>query len=162
MDGKLGTDTITGGSYRNWLVGGGIFSTPLSITTTAVDTLIGTAGALDVFDLRTSDFTADAYRALNTGSARINNYSVDQDWIVLAGTQGSYSFTPVQTTTGSKKKKVTTTTGYQIISGTEIVASVTAATGTTLTGNAANDLKILYGQTGDPTDTLFGGQQMFF
>jgi hypothetical protein len=162
LDGKLGIDTITGGSYRNWLVGGGIFSTPLSTTTTAVDTLIGTAGALDVFDLRTSDFTADAYSALNTGSARINNYGIDQDWIVLAGTQGSYTFTAVQTTTGSKRNKVTTTTGYQIFSGTELMATVNAASGTTLTGNAANDLKILYGQTGDPTDTLIGGQQMFF
>ena len=162
LDGKLGTDIITGGSYRNWLVGGGIFSTPLITTTTAVDTLIGTAGALDVFDLRTSDFTGDAYSALNTGSARINNYSIDQDWIVLAGTQGSYTFTAVQTTTGSKRNKVTTTTGYQIFSGTELMATVNAASGTTLTGNAANDLQILYGQTGGPTDALFGGQQMFF
>lgn len=162
LDGKLGTDNITGGSYRNWLVGGGIFSTPLSTTTTAVDTLIGTAGALDVFDLRTSDFSTDAYSATNSGSARINNYSIDQDWIVLAGTQGSYSFTAVQTTTGSKRNKVTTTTGYQIFNGTELVATVNAALGTELTGNVTNDLKILYGQKGDPTQTLFGGQQMFF
>lgn len=162
LNGELGTDSITGGSYRNWLVGGGIFSTPLSTATTAVDTLIGNVGAMDVFDLRTADFTSDAYSALNSGSARINNYTLGEDWIVLAGAQGSYSFTAVQTTTGSKRNKVTTTTGYHIFSGTELVATVNAASGSTVTGNAATDLQIHYGQTGDPTETLFNGQQLFF
>lgn len=162
IDGKLGVDTITGGSYRNWLVGGGIFSTPLSTATAAVDTLIGTIGATDVFDLRTSDFTADAYSATNSGSARINNYTKTEDYIVLAGAQGSYTFQAVQTTTGTKRNKVTATTGYQIFSGAELVATVNAASGTTFTGTASSDLQILFGQTGDPTETLFNGQQMFF
>jgi hypothetical protein len=162
IDGQLGADTITGGSYRNWLRGGGIYSSPLSTTTTAVDSLIGTVGATDVFDLRTSDCSSDAYAALNTGSARITNYTVGEDWIVLAGAQGSYTITPQTTKSGKGKNTTTTTTGYQVFSGAELVATITASSGSSLTGNASTDLRILYGQTGSPSQIILGSEALFY
>ncbi|MCT0216791.1 cadherin repeat domain-containing protein [Synechococcus sp. CS-1330] len=161
-DGGLNRDIITGGSYRNWLIGGGIFSESQTQKRIVIDTLIGTKGALDVFDLRTSDFTSDAYSASNTGSALTTNYTKGEDHIVLSKGEESYKINSLSKTIGRGKSKTKVTFGYQVFSGSELVATIAPASGTSFTGSALNDLSILYGQTGDPTETLFNGQPLFF
>ncbi|QPN66537.1 hypothetical protein [Synechococcus sp. CBW1006] len=158
IDGNLNADTITGSSYRNWMIGGGIFASSQERKTKAVDVLTGTQGALDVFDLRTSDFSGDAYSGVNTGSAQINHYTQGEDFIVLSGLQGSYDIVAQTKTSGRGWRRQTITTGYQIFSSKQLVATIAPAAGTTFTGSADTDLSVLYGQSGDPTETLLNGQ----
>ena len=94
--GGLGADVITGGSYRNWLDGGG-----LAAGAKGIDYLTGTsnasAGAIDYFDLRNSTNTAPAYVGQgNLDYARIDKFNATTDKLVLTGQLSDYSFKYVE------------------------------------------------------------------
>ncbi|WP_254966480.1 hypothetical protein [Cyanobium sp. CH-040] len=157
IKGELGTDSITGGTYRNLLQGGGIVA-PGGDATGLVDSLTGTTGAIDVFDLRTSNYLDDAYAAANSGSARISNFTVGEDYVLMAN--DGFSTTRIETTSGKGKKKVTTYT-FEIRSGDELVATIASPDFTS--ASTASDLRLTVSPN-DPTAVLFGTQQeqLFF
>jgi len=164
INGGLGSDTIIGGTLRNWLQGGGIVDPLSNESTDVVDTLIGTNSAIDVFDVRSADFQSDAYAASSSGSALIQNYDQSNDYIALAQSSGDYVFKVIETTSGKgKKKRVTQITGYEIYNSneTELIATVNHVSGTALTEDPTAHLNILYG-TDSPTDTLISESQLFF
>ena len=113
------------------MIGGGIFaagSEPKK-RTTAVDTLTGHVGVLDVFDGRTSDFTADAYSSANSGSMLINEYTPGEDFIVLASTD--YTVNPVTVESGKGKNK-TLSYAFEISKGGELIATINSSSFTEL------------------------------
>jgi hypothetical protein len=162
-DGRLGGDIITGGSYRNWLIGGGIVArgSETGLSSLGIDTLIGTTGALDVFDLRSSDGLSDAYANHNAGRALISNFSVGEDAIILSGSQADYNVN-INTVTKGRGKRVTTSTIVEIKSSmsTQVIASFSGSAFTSST--SAADLNIHYGILTDPSSTLINGQSLFF
>jgi hypothetical protein len=161
-DGRLGVDVITGGSYRNWLIGGGIV-TPGSKTALSglgIDILNGTTGALDVFDLRSSDGRMDAYANPNAGKALINNFTVGEDAIVLSGAEADYNVNINTVMTGrGRRARSTTTVEIRSASTSEVIASFSGTAFSSTT--TAADLNINYGITGAPAATEINGQLLF-
>jgi hypothetical protein len=155
IKGELGSDSITGGTYRNLLQGGGI-AAPGTDATGLVDTLTGTTGAIDVFDLRTGDNQNDAYAAINSGYAVINNFVVGEDFILMAN--DGYTINRLETTTGKGRRKVTTYS-FEIRSGGELVATIASPDFTSTSTSA--DLGLTVSKE-DPSSVLFGGQDLFF
>jgi hypothetical protein len=161
-DGRLGVDVLTGGSYRNWLIGGGIV-TPGSKTALSglgIDILNGTTGALDVFDLRSSDGASDAYANPNGGRALINNFTVGEDAIVLSGAEADYNVNINTVMTGrGRRARSTTTVEIRSASTSEVIASFSGTAFSSTT--TAADLNINYGITGAPAATEINGQLLF-
>ena len=126
------------------MIGGGIFAAGAEPKkrTTAVDSLTGHVGVLDVFDGRTSDFMADAYSSANSGSMLINEYTPGEDFIVLAST--AYTLNQVTLESGKGKNK-TLSYAFEISKGGELIATVNSSSFTEL--STANDLTIITGDT---------------
>lgn len=153
IKGELGIDSITGGIGTNLLQGGGI-AAPGADATGLFDTLTGTTGAIDVFDLRTSNNQSDAYAAANSGYSVINNFNVGEDYILMAN--NGYSVNRIETTTGKGKKNKVTTYSFEIRSGDELVATIASSD---FTSTSIRDNLGLTVSTGDPSSVLFGDQQ---
>jgi hypothetical protein len=161
-DGRLGVDVITGGSYRNWLIGGGIVTpgSETALSRLGIDILNGTTGALDVFDLRSSDGASDAYANPNGGRALINNFTVGEDAIVLSGADTDYNVNINTVTTGRRRRaRSRTTVEIRSANTNEVIASLSGTAFSSTT--TAADLNINYGVTTAPAGTMINGELLF-
>ena len=161
-DGRLGVDVITGGTYRNWLIGGGIVSpgSETALSALGIDILNGTTGALDVFDLRSSGGASDAYANPNAGKALINNFTVGEDAIVLSGAQTDYNVNINTVTTGTRRRpRTSTTVEIRSASTSEVIASFSGTAFSSTT--TADDLNIHYEVDTAPATTMINGQFLF-
>jgi hypothetical protein len=171
LDGGLGADQLTGGSYLNWLIGGGIVNPgdESRRSRREVDRLNGTDGAIDIFDLRHYDpltgTYSDAYVNEDAGKAVISNFNaLDGDAIVLAGTADDYNIS-IETKGGHgsshrrhrrHNRPATTTIEIQSADTGEIIAALTSSGFTSDT--TADDLNIQYSFTADPLQALIDDQ----
>lgn len=149
-NGGAGVDTITGGTYKNWLAGRGFAAG----VTSGVETITGTTntsgGAMDLFDLRNDALTGAAYVGGGANDyAKIANFNVGTDKLVLAGQAASYKFALNQTTSGGKVKTVTDEYWSVSTVGGDLIAQVRGNGIGTLNGFDATTA-VIYG-TGSPS-----------
>ena len=153
--GGAGVDTITGGTFKNWLGGQGFAAGVISGIETIKGTTSTTNGAMDIFDLRNDALTGPAYvGGGNADYAKVNNFNIGIDRVVLSGKAADYKFAFTQVKSGGKVKIVTDEYWGISTAGGDLIAQVRGNGLGTLSGFDPTT-SLLYGN-GDQTSFGLG------